>query len=149
MNKKMKIKLKDIILDKKNPRFGTKKNKLENIANFMIENSKLSDVIDMVEDIIKKGLMPLDVIGVFKENNKYITIDGNRRLLALKIIYDNNGIKIPEKIKDILNKNSDKIKNRKKELENLDVFVFEKRENAIDALNRKHTRDFGGASHKD
>ena len=143
------LKLEEIILDRKNPRFVTRKNKDENIANFMIRNSKLQNVIDMIEDIIENGLMPLDIIGVFKEGEKYVALDGNRRLLALKIIYENDKIKLPKEIQEILKNNLSKIGERKSSLKEIKVFEFKNREDAIKALERKHTSDFGGASHQD
>ena len=146
---KKKVNLKEIVLDKENPRFITRKNRDENIANFMIRNSKLQHIIDMIKDIAKNGLMPLDVVGVFKEGQKYVALDGNRRLLALKIMYENEKIELPEEIQKTLNINSDEIEAKKSILEEIEVYIFESREDAISALERKHTSDFGGASHQD
>lgn len=145
---KKKVNLKEIVLDKENPRFITRKNQDENIANFMIRNSKLQHIIDMVEDIAKNGLMPLDVVGVFKEKEKYVALDGNRRLLALKIMYENEKIELPEEIQKTLNINSSEIEEKRSILEEIEVYIFKNREDAINALERKHTSDFGGASHQ-
>lgn len=145
---KRKIKLSQIILDKQNPRFKSRDINEENVADFMVKN-KLSKTIDMVKDIIKNGLMPLDNIAVIKENNKYVALDGNRRLLALKIICDNTKIQLPKKIQDILKVNVKKIEERTASFEEIEVYVFHDRQDAKKALERKHTSDFGGASHQD
>ena len=144
------LKLKDIELDKNNPRYATRKNEDQSIANFMITHTKLSQINDMVKDIIEKGLSPLDIIGVFKENEKYIALDGNRRVLALKILFENDNINLPDSTKSIVSQfksNNDIEKTKLKE--KIDVFVFSNRIEAKDWLNRKHTQDFGGASAQD
>ncbi len=142
------IKLIEIKLDKKNPRYATRKNKQENVSNFMIKHTKLSYINDMVKDVALNGLSPLDAIAVFKENNQYIALDGNRRILALKIIFDNNEIVIPHSTKDILDEYGEYAKS-KVNIDKIEVFVFENRDNAKKWLDRKHTSDFGGASPQD
>ncbi|MGW9351867.1 hypothetical protein [Nocardiopsis flavescens] len=94
--KQERLALESIYLDPNNPRFPEKRNTItgkriietnvqakaeERIANFGVK--------DLANSIIRNGFLPLDriVVREIKEHNsKYVVVEGNRRLAALRMV---------------------------------------------------------------
>ncbi|MCQ6565364.1 hypothetical protein ACQVPC_02915 [Bacillus mycoides] len=74
----------DIYLDEENPRVFVDELSQENILDFLIDNF---DVVNLAASIQEQGgLPPAERPLCIKENNKYIVVEGNRRITACKIL---------------------------------------------------------------
>ena len=90
---KVKIKVNDLLLDPNNPRFSKHRNELlpdDKINDPSIQNETLKkmiesfDVDELEKSIRAKGFVPVDNVFVKKVGDKYIVIEGNRRVSAVK-----------------------------------------------------------------
>lgn len=94
-----KIKLEDLVLDKKNPRFAELYNgseKESDIIEYLLYTESANEI---AEAISKAGEFYEDrPLWVFKENGKYIVKDGNRRCSAVKALQLPNkyGLEFPK-----------------------------------------------------
>ena len=79
-----KFNINDIFLDENNPRFEPTGSQ-QNAIDTMIEDQG-DKLLNLAKDIRDNGLNPSQNIIIFKENNRYIDGDGNRRITVLKII---------------------------------------------------------------
>lgn len=76
------ISITSLCLDLQNPRQAT--NTQEEAFEWLCENVKVDE---LAQDIVKNGLNPLELIGVFKETNGlWCALEGNRRICALKLL---------------------------------------------------------------
>lgn len=85
------IAIDELNLDIKNPRTD---NGQKNISeNSVIKELLEENVLDLAKDIAENGYLAVSTLMVVEENNKKIVIDGNRRLLAAKILHNPDIIK--------------------------------------------------------
>jgi predicted DNA-binding protein YlxM (UPF0122 family) len=129
--------VKSLKLDNENPRlsgFGSNKPTQNQVVEYMLEYEK---VIQLAKDISKMGFLPNEEPIVFKENNKYIVVEGNRRVTACKVLVDPE--LIPKKssknavVKRLLKEfNSDYVKS-------LSVIIAPSREAADTLIVNRHT----------
>lgn len=127
-----KIKEEELCFDDNNPRlveFNYKKTKdSKELINILWE---AMDVNEIVMSIIASGYFEHDPLIVTKEKNKYIVIEGNRRLAAVRLLrHPNVYIKITKNIPKISKKLN-------KDLGMLPV-IIQSRENAWKFLGFKH-----------
>jgi len=91
-----------------NPRFNTVNNQREAFMNMFKTKLNKDKLLLLTEDIANNGLNPGESIYAIpdKENDDYYyTVEGNRRLTALKILHDNDlieGIVTPKEYKRIV-----------------------------------------------
>lgn len=85
------IPTKDLVFDPQNPRFFRMNGALEDEA---VIEEMLDDesVQDLIASIGQKGYFPGEPLLVVKKNNKYVVVEGNRRLTAVKLL---NGEALP------------------------------------------------------
>lgn len=83
-----KMRINDIYLDKKNPRVNPTSSQREAINALMKDQG--DKLVNLMKHISENGVNPTARSLVFKENNKYIDGDGNRRLAAMKIAHTIN-----------------------------------------------------------
>lgn len=77
------ISINSLYLDSKNPRH-IPIDRQDKIIDYLI---KKEDIKSLAKDIAEKGLTnPLDIIGITKEDNKNIVLEGNRRVCAIKLL---------------------------------------------------------------
>lgn len=74
----------DILLDTKNPRIRDGSDQADCIARILRKEDHLKV---LMEDIAKNGLTTAPIL-VKSQNNKYVVMDGNRRITALKLLND-------------------------------------------------------------
>src|SRR5690554_2820258 len=62
----------------------------EIIDSFFSSNKKIKEMKNLAEDIAIKKLSPTDFICIWHDikNDKFISMDGNRRVLSLKILFN-------------------------------------------------------------
>jgi hypothetical protein len=123
MNDIQKLKVSELEFDLKNPRTnsGRKKQSKATVLKELLEES----IDELIKSIVNRGFAKSSVFLVVNENGKKIAIDGNRRLLALKII--NNEIKLSNQYKNKFKKILDSF-NYKYEF--INAVVFDKRSDA-------------------
>ena len=135
--KREKIPVKDIELDRENPRLDLN----ENVSQMDIIHSLFEEAnIDkLIEGILESGrLSPGENIIVINEGGKYIVVEGNRRLCSLKCIIDPE--LIPKEKRDDI---KEMIKNSNidpKSLENIEVEVSPSRDAAQKIITARHTK---------
>src|SRR6266567_2207320 len=81
------LEVNQILLDPINPRHDPLQPQVE-LIKAMIDSQK-EKVVKLAEDIITAGLNPSDVITVIphdSEKDKFIVVEGNRRITALKLL---------------------------------------------------------------
>jgi hypothetical protein len=78
------IKIVDLYLDLKNPRQETSSQ--EEAIDWLCEHEKIDE---LASDIVENGLSPLELPAVLKnEENYWNTLEGNRRICALKLLLE-------------------------------------------------------------
>lgn len=72
------------------------------VEDLIAETAEKSDFLDLVKSIAEDGFIPYDPIVIWRnnENGKYYVAEGNRRVLALKILLDPQ--KAPKTIRNII-----------------------------------------------
>ena len=79
-----KIKIEKLLINLKNPRFPPTRSQSE-ARNKMI-SEKGNEMKKLAEDISKNGISPVKRFIVVKKGKKFYPMDGNRRLIALKLL---------------------------------------------------------------
>jgi hypothetical protein len=126
------VKLEDILLDVDNPRFASYferigKDKANATQDDIIEYLQKYESINVLSERIKdvKGLHPTELIACLKVGDKYIVLEGNRRVCACKELY-NKYYENPDEIDLVSN------------ISQLEVVVYETRELAQPYISDKH-----------
>jgi hypothetical protein len=78
------VKVSEIQLDKKNPRFPPVENQRGAIRAMLKDQGH--KIVNLASEIYQNGLNPSSRLILFKEGGKYIDGDGNRRITALKLL---------------------------------------------------------------
>lgn len=99
------IDLKRLKFDHENPRlseFGiTKKSTEEQILQILWDEMAVNE---LMYSIVSNGFWDYEPLIVMKDGRDFITIEGNRRLAAVKLIHDQGSIRIPTHIVDKITK---------------------------------------------
>ena len=134
------IKVEDLLINLKNPRFNPV-NSQKQAMDTMIKGMKVK-IKSLANDIVNNGLNPAKLLCVIKYiNGKYIVHDGNRRLIAIKLI--NN----PDKVKndDEFYKFFQNLKNTRHNIpKKLNCIVFENQKDASHWIELEHTGENKG-----
>jgi hypothetical protein len=80
------IKLSDLLLNSENPRFNPVKHQTEAICS-MLEDQK-EKLIALAKHIIEFGLNPTDITLVKPFEEKWLVLEGNRRVTSIKLLND-------------------------------------------------------------
>ncbi|MEK7073294.1 MAG: ParB N-terminal domain-containing protein [Patescibacteria group bacterium] len=130
---KPKVKVTDLFLDPENIRLGLElKSSQEALINDLFSNEKAMRVL---ESIASDGFFPDEMPVVIKEGKKYIVIDGNRRLAALKVLGR------PEIVPTKENAVRELIKTTGPALKEIQVVVAPSRDSVSQFLASKHTQN--------
>jgi hypothetical protein len=78
------LSVEDIYLDEENPRVFVDELSQENIRDFLIDHFGVVNLAASIQE--QGGLPPAERPLCIKENNKYIVVEGNRRITACKIL---------------------------------------------------------------
>lgn len=78
------ILLSDILINPKNPRFDPVTNQTKAIQLMLDE--KEAEIKKLAKDIIEKGLNPTKNLIMLHKNNKFLTMEGNRRIICLRLL---------------------------------------------------------------
>ena len=130
---KPKVKVTDLFLDPENIRLGLElKSSQEALINDLFSNEKAMRVL---ESIASDGFFPDEMPVGIKEGKKYIVIDGNRRLAALKVLGR------PEIVPTKENAVRELIKTTGPALKEIQVVVAPSRDSVSQFLASKHTQN--------
>ena len=131
-------------INTENPRFEMARNQREAIR-IMIENQN-SKLAKLAQDIIENGLNPSDLIIVMpskKHDHKFVVLEGNRRVTALKLL--NNNDLIPQKYKSLIRKFRQlSSKYDRNPIEDISCVVFSNIDDANKWIKLKHTGENDG-----
>lgn len=138
------VKLSNLLINTENPRFEMVPNQNEAIIK-MIEDQK-DKLSKLADDVVNYGLNPSDLIIVIeneKEAGFYNVLEGNRRIVVLKLL--NNPNLIPDKFKSIYKKFKD-LNNRYIEhpINEVQCVVFYNLDEANHWIKLKHTGENEG-----
>ena len=132
-----KIKVLDIYLDTDNPRHDPINDQPEIISHLLKEER----VKSLAKDIAENGISPIELLAVVKDkNNKYIVVEGNRRICALTLLND------PEKAPNQNLKDYFKKLKAKSVLipDSVNCEIFDQREKADLWIERRHEGEQSG-----
>lgn len=136
------IPLGQIYLDNDNPRHDPIDNEPEIIAHLIGKER----VRKLAEDIARKGMSPLDRLGVIahpKVDGSYVALEGNRRLCALKLLSD------PEKAPtEAMRRVFRDLKATATPVKQIDVAVFDTRADSRHWLRIRHEGELDGVGTK-
>ena len=128
-----KVRVADLFLDPENIRLQVEvKSSQEALINDLFVNEKASQIL---ESIAANGFFPDEVPVVIKEDKKFVVIDGNRRVSALKVL--NRPEIVPSQevaVKKLL-------KNAGQAIKEIEVVVAPDRESVRRFLASKHTQN--------
>lgn len=143
---KFDLPVEDLLLDLENPRIGAATNQ-SNALNSIIDLS-LDHFRTMMKSIKDNGLDPGDSLYVISEESSvdgYTVVDGNRRISALKVLFDPTilqGTSLPSSIVKQLTSIAQDFDPKK--FGAVSVVLFDTREAANDWILRRHGRGLDG-----
>lgn len=127
----------NLMLDSENFRLGEQEGQDEAMIA-MIEKEGVK-LLNLAEDIVNNGLSPIELLGVVKENDAYVVLEGNRRLTAIKMlnspdIVDGTSLfPFKKKLQNLSTSFSER------PVEEIQCTVFPKRESLHHWMNLRHT----------
>ena len=138
--KKQSIKITDLLINIENSRFDPVKNQ-EQALSIMIEKIK-SKIKNLAEDISQNGLNPGKLWYVVKNDSKFLVLEGNRRLTAIKLVSNPDLIDLDKETKSFFQGLKD---NFGKSLpKDIDCIVFDSEEDAYRWIQLEHTGENNG-----
>ena len=127
------IGLKKLLPDKQNPRlseFGiTEKSEETEILKILWDEMAVNE---LMYSIVSNGFWDYEPLIVMESDSGYVTIEGNRRLAAVKLMHDPGSIKVPQHIQE---KIDEKLLSQTSELP---VIIVENREQSWKFVGFKH-----------
>jgi len=130
------VKFENLFLDPNNPRFWTEKSftrvpdkKIsdETVQASALKNMQTHEIEELKYSILRNGFLPLDRIVVRKfDENKYVVIEGNRRLTALKVL--KREIEFEEIQEEGISK--EYLENFLKSIDKIDVLIYKGNEDS-------------------
>lgn len=136
----LEIPINKLLLDPQNPRHNVLESQPETLREIIANDDE--GLVNLAKDIVDKGLNPSDSIIVIHEDadgDEYVVLEGNRRLAAIKLLFDPSLADLEEKatIKKFFREHSQKFKENL--VEKLRCVVFKNRDDATHWIQLKHT----------
>lgn len=143
MSRKLTLKLSNLYLDLKNPRYEEQRS--QNEALNTIAGEQKGKLLVLLKDILENGVNPSDIPIVMQDKSKangYIVLEGNRRIAALKL-FKKPGILTGVSLKQKYAKLHDEYKG--KTVNSIECLIVDTREEANLWIERKHEGEMNGA----
>ncbi len=142
---KVNLKISSLLLDHHNPRIPQAESQREAIQSILDEQQE--KLANLADSIVEEGLSPADNVLVMRspdDDKKFIVLEGNRRIAAVKIMHNINVLS-DLRISPALRKRFEKAA-REFKAENVEpISCFElSREEANPWIQRRHTGEDGG-----
>lgn len=133
-----KVEINSLILDDENPRFASSmlvQNVKEITQNTIIKHLlRYADIQDLAQRInFSQGLHKTEIIACYKHNDKYVVLEGNRRICACKPLFDRS--LIPTSCESNF---PFATKITKENIEKINVYVYPNREAVYAYLSDRH-----------
>jgi hypothetical protein len=80
------IALESLLLDPGNPRHDPVTGQREAIDAFLKDRTESQQLLRLAKDIAENGPSPIDLVMVVAENGTFVVVEGNRRVLAMKLL---------------------------------------------------------------
>ncbi|WP_334037532.1 hypothetical protein [Burkholderia gladioli] len=140
------VPLEKLEFDLNNPRFEPCSNQLEALALLCTDSGKIST---LMRHIAENGLNPTEriIVVVSEKRGKFVVLEGNRRLAALKLLSKPemlDAIEISSAASKALRKAAS-IEFTPSEIEKIESVVFDDKDEASIWIDLKHTGENGGA----
>ena len=143
MTRKLTLKLSNLYLDLKNPRYEEQRS--QNEALNTIAGEQKEKLLVLLRDIIAHGLNPSDIPIVMPDKERvtgYVVLEGNRRIAALKL-FKKPAILVNTSLRQKYSKLNDKHKDGV--VKSIECLVVDSREEANLWIERKHEGEMNGA----
>ena len=143
MSRKLTLKLSNLYLDLKNPRYEEQRS--QNEALNTIASDQKDKLLVLLRDIIQNGLNPSDIPIVMPDKdrvNGYIVLEGNRRIAALKL-FKKPAILTNANLRQKYSKVNEKHENDV--VKSIECLIVDSREEANLWIERKHEGEMNGA----
>ena len=131
-----KIKIQDLVINLKNPRFEPTYSQSEALDKMISE--KGNGLKKLAEDISINGISPIKRFIVIPKGKKFYPADGNRRLVAIKLLQD------PKLAPIKLQKYFEGLSKTAKIPKNVDCVIFDNDEDAKHWITVEHRGEMGG-----
>ena len=128
----------ELIVSSFNPRFDPVKDQDEAIQLMLKQENE--GIKKLAEDIVKHGINPTKSLAVYQQNGKFIILEGNRRVVALKLL-DNPLLAYDKQLRDFFVKLNEKYRIPQRIM----CVVFEDRGAANHWIGLEHTGRNNGA----
>ena len=144
--KDVSVRVSELRLDPENPRIITEEGQI-NLRQAILDEQG-SKIAELADDIVKNGLNPMDRLMVLqpdKSKKEYITIEGNRRTVALQILANPGlltDLVIPDPLRNKLSDLADDFDSKK--VEPIPAVLMENRESSRRWIELRHTGENGG-----
>jgi len=132
------LKLQQLLVNPENPRHDPVTQQPEAIAALIANQGQ--KLVVLARDILQYGLSPLDRLAVTRDGSKYLALEGNRRVLVLKLL-NNPSLAADAEIR----KAFEKLAKQRDFPDELDCAVFQTAEDARHWIELRHTGAAGGA----
>jgi len=142
MHKIISIKLENLLIDLQNPRYDSRKSQVE--ALYTIIHDQKEKLINLAEDIIIKGTNDSDLPIVAETDDKFIVLEGNRRVAALRLLSSPSLVESLELPQKVTKKLKDLHESARNELPTEISCVVMTREDANYWISLKHTGENEG-----
>lgn len=145
----IKLKIEDLVLDHDNPRITHAEGQQDALQKVVKDHKPASKLVKLAQSIVERGLSPADNMLVLRVNQKperFISLEGNRRVAALKILANPavmSGLEMPAPIKRALERAAKDFKRSK--VEPIRCSEMSSREDARYWLRLKHSTGHDGA----
>ena len=125
------VNISELLLDIKNVRLGTEYSSQDEIINDLFVNE---DAMVILENIVQNGYFPDEPPVIVKEGNKFVVLEGNRRIVSLKAMLSPSIAPAPYSAR------ISKLMANKVPFESIAVHIARSRDEAMEYLAAKHTK---------
>lgn len=140
------ISINDLLLDSHNPRVEPATKQREQMQRLLDDQEDL--IVALAEDVVENGISPIDLALVMPskiEDDKFVVLEGNRRLLALKILanpHSLGALTVPSGRRKKLEALAGRFK--ESPIKSIACYEVESREKARHWLELRHMGESGG-----
>jgi hypothetical protein len=142
----IRLRIQQLLLDTQNPRIGTASSQHEALQKVLDDQGE--KLFELASSIAVDGMSPIDRLLVLRENknsHRYVALEGNRRVAALKIL-DNPAVLTGLNVRSSLQKRLEELAENfdKAKIEPVDCSEAETRQAAASWLHLRHTGENEG-----
>lgn len=142
----IRLRIEQLLLDTENPRIGEARSQHDALQQILDDQEE--KLFSLAQSIVREGMSPMDRLLVLRENaksNRYIALEGNRRVAALKIL-SNPAVLTGLNVKQSLQKRLEELATdfSRTAVEPIDCYEVESREDGASWIHLRHTGENAG-----